>query len=341
MPNGESEGLASASPLLLFWRNVMLRKVIIALAVSSVFTAQAFAEKCASQPYAITTPEGYDHLRYAPGERERLYDGGAFVASVDGADDDNGDGTPEYLGQPQWVSSHIKAYRSDRNSGYAPGFKRPSSWYRIDLFDEERGVYGSDKRLDDSYRGVGSVWNRGHLAQRADANRLNEAYGCNTHVFANAVPQAAKFNQGIWLGLENTVSSLANQYGEVWVTTGPIFFKDKPIQAIGEFEKGEIPVAIPDALFKVVMIEAEGGVQVLSLIYPNVNENMPAEYLSGRCQSDLRYDHRRFIVSLAEVERQSGLTFFAQQGSELQAFKELSAPRLPSIDPQYEVGYCL
>lgn len=48
-----------------------------------------------------------------------------------------------------------------------------------------------------SYKGVGNTWNRGHLAKRTDANRLGAEYGCNTHVFTNAIPQHAKFNQGI------------------------------------------------------------------------------------------------------------------------------------------------
>lgn len=78
---------------------------------------------------------------------ERFYDGKAFIASVDGMDDDDaqlgGDAEGEYLAEPQWVAMHIKAYL-DNNShaSAAPGLKRPT-WYKLDIFDEERQHYGA------------------------------------------------------------------------------------------------------------------------------------------------------------------------------------------------------
>ncbi|MFC1336161.1 MAG: DNA/RNA non-specific endonuclease [gamma proteobacterium symbiont of Clathrolucina costata] len=296
---------------------------------------------CPSTPYILQTPPGYDHLRYAPIEKERLYDGGSFVASVDGADDDNGDGENDYLVEPNWVAYHLKSYRSPRGSNYAPAYKRPRDWYRIPLFDEERKYYRTNKSIDNSYDGVGRVWNRGHLAQRADANRLGEEYGCNTHVFANAVPQKASLNQGIWLALENYVSSLANQRGDVWIVAGPIFEQGHPIETIGDQGRKEIPVAIPDEIFKVVFMEQESGVEVLSFIYPNKYEQEPANYLSGNCQRDQRYDHTPYIVSLSDVERATGLTFFGDVDMDLSEFKAIRATGLPSIDPENAVGYCL
>lgn len=132
------------------------------------------------------------------------------------------------------------------------------------------------------------------MAQRADANRIGEAYGCNSHVFANAVPQKPELNQGIWLALENYISSLANQRGELWVVTGPIYEKGAPLETIGDTQRKEIPVAIPDKLFKVVFMEGDAGVEVLSFIYPNKYDKPPPNYLSGNCQRDQRYDHTPF-----------------------------------------------
>lgn len=320
----------------------MSRANLLLVAFSLLFLEQSFAQDvpdCPSTPYLIVSPSDYDHTRYAPSEHERLYDGGSFFASVDGDDDDNGDGETDYLVQPTWVASHIKAYQSDRPSGYAPAFKRPSTWYRVSIFDEEREQYDTKKRIDDSYRGVGGIWDRGHLAQRADANRIAPEYGCNTHVFANAVPQSAMLSQGIWLALENYISSLANQRGELWVITGPIFSKGNPLETIGD--PGEIPVAVPDKLFKVVFIESQAGVEVLSFIYDNKYEVLPLEYKTGNCQRDLRYDHTRFLVSLADVERATGLTFFGGVNQDLSAYKELRASRLPLLEAEYQVGYCL
>lgn len=315
--------------------------VLLAGAFISLWASANETPTCPSTPYILKTPSGYDHLRYAPAESERIYEGGSFVASVDSYDDDDGDGSPEYLVQPSWVAFHLKAYHSSRGSNYAPSFKRPRDWYRIALFDEERKQFATNKRIDNSYDGVGNIWNRGHLTQRADANRIGEAYGCNTHVFANAVPQKAELNQGIWLGLENYISSLANQRGELWVVTGPIYEKGVPLETIGDTHKKEIPVAIPDKLFKVVFMESDAGVEVLSFIYPNKYHETPPNYLSGNCQRDQRYDHTPFIVSLFDVEQAAGLTFFSDVEMDLEQFKKVRATGLPPIEPKNAVGYCM
>lgn len=299
--------------------------------------AQQETLSCPSTPYILSTPEDYDHGRYAPAEIDRFYDGGSFIASVDGEDDDNHDGHADWLAQPAWVAYHLKAYESPRGSKYAPSFKRPSRWYRTATFDDERLEFGTNKRMDDSYRGDGKVWNRGHLAQRADANRLGPEYGCNTHVFENAIPQAATLNQGIWLGLENYISSLANEKGEVWVVTGPVHL-GAPFDTIGDVD--EIPVPIPDAVFKVVFMETEQGVQALSFMYPNKYEELPTGYLTGSCQRDKEYDHTPYITSLDTIEQLTGLTFFADVEMDLSEVKQAKATGLPAVNAKNEVGYC-
>lgn len=293
-----------------------------------------------SSPYILEMPLGYNHIKYAPAEPERIYDGGSFVSSVDSHDDDNGDQIPEYFAQPSWVASHIKSYHSNLRS-YALSFKRPRRWYRIRMFNKERNEFLTNKRIDDSYNGVGNIWNRGHLAQRADANRIGQTYGCDTHVFANAVPQKAKFNQGIWLALENYISSLANQMGELWVVSGPIYEHGMPLETIGETKLKEIPVTIPDNLFKVVFIEGKYGINVISFIYPNKYEKIPDRYMSGNCHRDRHYDHTSFIVSLFEVEQASGLTFFPDDSINIEILKKMKATGLPPINLKNIVGYCM
>ena len=82
-------------------------------------------------------------------------------------------------------------------------------------------MYRTNKTVNASYSGSGDRWNRGHLAMRADANRIAPQYGCNTHVFANAVTQPPILNHGIWLRAKNYVSWMANQRGELWVVVHP------------------------------------------------------------------------------------------------------------------------
>lgn len=319
-----------------------MRKLLFLILMISLSANAEKLEKCPSKPYKLPNAEGYHHMKYAPSHKGRLYDGKAFVASIDTIDDDNGDGNNEYLAQPEWVSVHLKAYHTERPSGYAPGFKRPGNWYTLKIFDEERKHYKTNKSIDNSYDGVGKVWNRGHLAQRADANRISKEYGCNTHVFANAVPQAVKLNQGIWLGLENYVASISNEVGELWVVSGPIYIPGQKIEYIGEPKKNEVPVAIPDKIFKVIFVELDdgSGVQVYSLIYPNKFDELPESYKTGRCNNDITYDHNPYLVSLAQVEVEAGIKFFPDVEMDLSTFKNVKAEYLPFLKDNHRVGYC-
>ena len=301
------------------------------------FSFNAPAENCKSKPYNLETPEGYNHSKYAPSPTERFYDGKAFIASIDDKGDDDsslpdGDEQGEYLVQPQWVSVHIKRYLDDAGQGtYAPGWTRPT-WYKVDLFDEERGAMDSSKRIDDSYKGVGRTWNRGHLAQRADANRLGEEYGCNTHMFTNAFPQHAKFNQGIWLGLENYIGGLSNQVGELWVIAGPVFTVEPKL--IGD--AGEVPVAVPDMAFKVVIWEKTEGIETLAFLFPNNYED--TAYLKGNCSSDKEYDYSNYYSSLAEIEDLTGLKFLEGKS---ESYKQKKTHTMPYVKKEYRVGYCI
>lgn len=326
-----------------------LNQVALALAIISVFSSPLVMAKksdkpsCRSFPYKVETPEGYNHKKFAPAQVERFYDGGGFIASVDGADDDDinlkGDVNGEYLATPEWVSYHLKGYTGSGNQGYAPGWDRPKHWYQIRLFNEEREVYKTDKSIDDSYTGIGRVFNRGHLAQRADMNRISPEAGCNSHVFANGVPQAASMNQGIWLGLENFISGLANAKGDVWVSAGPIY--DKPLRFIGEKHKNEIPVAIPNALWKTVTWIEGGNLQWRAWIYPNVAASTKPSYRTGNCQKDKEYKHQNFLVSLQDIQDKTGLTLLPQfAGDVRETILNYKHETMPILEDKFKVGAC-
>ena len=320
---------------------VSISLILLTIILLDAAQARVGKNECPENRYLLPNLQDYDHLKYAPAERERLYNGGTFISSVDSIDDDNGDGKEEYLVQPNWVAYHLKSFNSNRGSNYAPSYRRPKNWYRLKLFNEEREHYKTNQNVGNSYLGMGHVWNRGHLSQRADSNRITPEFGCNTHVFSNAVPQSPKFNRGIWQGMENYVSSLSNERGELWVVTGPVYEKEKIIQFIGEREKKEIPVAVPDKLFKVIFMESERGVEVISLIYPNKFDKLPTYYKEGNCQQDKQYDHTPYIVSLKDVEDATGLTFFSGFEMDLSEFKKIKATILPTVGDEYRVGYCL
>jgi len=94
---------------------------------------------------------------------------------------------------------------------------------------------------------------RGHLCMKLIAERLGNDAAYNTHTLLNAVPQRSGFNSGIWLDLENLTAAWAQEYDSVWVVTGPIFFDGTPTGWIGEADKSELLIGIPEALYKIVI----------------------------------------------------------------------------------------
>ena len=245
-------------------------------------------------------PAAYDHDRFSTQPVDHLRQFEAFVSSFDGADDDNGDGIPDTLGIPQWVAYEMRRHEGEIESG-----KRPRTWST----DKELAAAGLAPR-DDTYRYTREFRSAhpnwyvcGHLAMKYHAERISPDAARNTHTVLNAVPQRGAFNSGIWQDLECRTGAWANQYGVVWIITGPVFYEGKPKEWIGESEKGERGVAIPDALFKVVIKESEDPerVDVLGFVYPQED----AGYGRGP------YAHERYLASMDSIEALTGLDLLA------------------------------
>lgn len=296
-------------------------------------------EECRStNPYLVKEElvEGYNHMLFAPSPMKRKFDGVGFVASIDDSDDDDGAIGSDYLATPEWVSYQLNGYYGD--SDYAPGWKRPKRWYRNQMFDIERREADTEKRIDDSYKGVGRIYNRGHLASRSDLNRISPKMGCNSHDPANAVPQAAKFNQGIWLGLENYLASLANVHGAIWISAGPIY--EGKLRYI--HDDGEIPVGIPTALWKTVAWIEEDQLQWRAWIYPNRTPGRQVlSYKTGNCAKDRSYRHTEYLVSLKDIEEKTGLTMFpGMKGEYREEMLEYRHDTMPSVPEDKFIGSC-
>ena len=243
-------------------------------------------------------PTGYTHDRYGtqPVDQHRSFR--AFVSSFDGADDDNGDGLADTLGIPQWVAYQITRHTEPLTSG-----KRPGKWSTDpELSALNLAPTDDTYRYSAAFRKTHPDWYvRGHLAMKYHAERIGPEAGRETHTLLNAVPQRAQFNSGIWLDLECRSGAWANEFGAVWVVTGPVFYEGGPKAWIGEREKGERPAAVPDALFKVVIKES-GDPQrpeVLGFVYPQEDPS----YGKGP------YPHEQFLVSIDRIEDLTGLDF--------------------------------
>jgi DNA/RNA endonuclease G (NUC1) len=277
-------------------------------------TAYADQHQCSNAKislYPVQATPGYDHDKFGTSRDCLVQEFRAFISCFDTDDDDDSDGVKDYRAVPEWVAYEIKRYEADDSGQYKKPedtSKRPQKWYKdpdLAFLLQQQGV--TSDRLDDSYRGIGTVYNRGHLAMKLHAERIGWKAGCNTHHLANAVPQWAGFNQGIWLDLEYHTGAWANKYGAVWVIAGPIYVPGMPVQYIGD--SGEVPVAIPHALFKIVTKESSQSTipEVLAFIYP---QQHPIYYKSGNCNADDTYEHERFLTSVEAIENLTGLTFF-------------------------------
>ena len=97
----------------------------------------------------------------------------------------------------------------------------------------------------------------------------------------------------------------ANNLEEVWVVTGPIYDED--------IEKLNSEVEIPDAFYKIIVDEINAEPRMLGFIIPqDVKGNEPLE---------------TFLVSVDEIERQSGMDFFWKLNDEFENKIEKQMPK--------------
>jgi DNA/RNA endonuclease G (NUC1) len=299
-------------------RSRIIAQVVAVLAITTFSTA-ALAERaaplaCAGQagslalPYHSAVPSGYQHDRFDTQPKSLMFNYGPFTSSFETPDDDRADSP--YKGIPKWVAYEMHALLGDDGTPIHPqGAKRPTKWYEL----EDTAFLWTDKPdirkrgVDAAYRGFAALWNRGHMAARSHANRITWQEGCNTHVFVNALPQFADMNQGDWLALENYAIAVANKYGRVWTIAGPIFEPDREIDTIGA--PGTVPVAIPHALFKILVVEAGGKIEARAFIFPQADEDHRGIYRKCAGTPQSKYDFSHYAATVSEIEHATGLHF--------------------------------
>ncbi|WP_117195419.1 DNA/RNA non-specific endonuclease [Rhizobium terrae] len=235
------------------------------------------------------------------------------------------------MGVPRWVIQRVEPLQGGQ--GTAEAFARPSSWYTIPALAATQQAPEDDSyRFSKKFREAHGNWyERGHLAQKYLSERPPEddlvgrnpklpddaGSGWFTHNLANAVPQRARFNKGPWLTLECYTGAWANRYGGVWIVSGPIFLNGRPTEWMkSDRHKDAIPVAVPDALFKVVVRikpmedgtpgPEDGEKQALAFIYPQDSR----EYREKKAWNPAGY-----LTSLSQVRRLTGVDILQGQGA--------------------------
>ena len=335
----------------------MLRLVASMIVCTVLVSAEGLAQTCRSDAYTVSIPDDYEHHRWVgdPEPGDILVEFAGFTAALDGPDDDdNNPSTANFMFQPEWVAHEVRRHVDGGMFVYASGFERPRPWYEFSPFPNVPSVEGvTDIELDNSYDGEGRIWNRGHLATRSLVNRIGEEAGCNTHNFANAVPQYWSLNQGEWLALERYTGAIANQYGRAWAINGPVFLPGREIETVGTGQEARIP--IPHGLFKVIAFSVDDELYVRAFLfwqptYENVRSIMAATggdnapvlgYRLCRSTDQEDYDFTPYVSSLDEIESLTGITFFPDaEGSERRALNQFSSRGIWAIDRRFYPAPC-
>lgn len=132
-----------------------------------------------------------------------------------------------------------------------------------------------------------SNYDRGHLAPAADMcwsqRSMEESF-----YYSNISPQEPTFNRGIWEHLEEQVRDWAQQYGAVYVVTGPLLAGELPVI-------GRNRVAVPRYFYKAILDYQSSEHKAIAFIMPNADSQEPIS---------------RFAVSIDSLERFTGIDFF-------------------------------
>lgn len=144
------------------------------------------------------------------------------------------------------------------------------------------------RALNADYRKSG--YSRGHMCPAGD-NKWNRDAMYETFLLSNVCPQNANLNSGLWNQIEISCRRWADKYGDIYIICGPMYFKSREIQSIGEDA-----VAVPDAFFKVILC-----------LY---NEPKCIGFVCRNSDGNKKKD--MYVNSLKQVERLTGLHFFPQ-----------------------------
>lgn len=233
-----------------------------------------------------------------------------------------GDRTHLFAGAPRVAGEGdaIPAGRFLRNTGYVVGYGEDFGlplWagYRVKDVDPLPDAAERPERFEfdartaariepDAYTGSG--YDRGHLAPNyAIATRYGAKAQRETFLMSNVIPQRHALNAGLWKQMElRAATSYPARFGEVWVLAGPVF-KNPPATRLpvrGGAE-GSGPV-VPEGCFMIVADESDGRVRTLAFIFPQ-------EPAAGARPED-------FLTTIDEIERRTGLEFFAELPIEIE-----------------------
>ena len=157
------------------------------------------------------------------------------------------------------------------------------------IFVPDKKVKGNTALTSD-YNGSG--YDRGHMAPAGDYKCCEDLMN-ETFYLSNICPQNPDLNRYLWENLEARIRGWAVRDEELFVITGPVLKDGLP--TIGRYNQ----VAVPEYFYKIVLFyQPNGASRAIAFLVPN--------------QSLLGERITKFVVPIDEVERVTGLDFFAK-----------------------------
>lgn len=183
---------------------------------------------------------------------------------------------------PQWVAWELTKEETKGNHE------------RTDKFLPDPNVEGA-KVVTTDYTGSG--YDRGHMAPAGDMKWSKKAME-ESFYMSNICPQIHHLNTGDWNELEANTRKWARRYGSVYVTCGPIYNGSRRTQYIGKNR-----VKVPDAFFKVILIQSPKKTCALGFFFENKAGQRPLN---------------EYLVSIDYLEQTTGIDFFPALPDELE-----------------------
>ena len=183
-------------------------------------------------------------------------------------------------------------------------------WHLVarDIGKTARGAFAPDKELPKGFAHVtpanytGSGFDRGHMCASKDRS---DTPANNSVLFymTNIVPQAPNNNQKAWRLLEEECRSLAKKGNELYIACGPhgrggTGKDDAKHDFIGKATKVEVPATV----WKVILVLPTKDA------VPDAHTRAVAVWMPN--DQTVGADWKRYVVPVAEVERNTGYKFF-------------------------------
>ena len=190
-----------------------------------------------------------------------------------------------------------------QHTGYTLSYdakNKTPQWVAWELTNEE--TRGKEERTNDfqpdpqvigtqvvTFDYSGSGYDRGHMAPAGDMKWSKQAMQ-ESFYMTNICPQDHHLNTEDWNDLEMKSREWARRYGKVYIACGPIY------KGIRNEYIGEHRVKVPDAFFKVILIDDARKSYALGFLF----ENQPGER-----------PLKEYLVSVDEIEKLTGMDFFS------------------------------